>query len=62
MWIEGAPGAWISPDAASWSAINLPSGAWAVDTVEGRGLVVVSGTIPGPAPSSTAAIWVRSTE
>jgi hypothetical protein len=62
MWIEGAPGAWISPDAASWSAINLPSGAWAVDTVEGRGLVVVSGTIPGPAPSSTAAIWVRTTE
>jgi hypothetical protein len=62
MWIEGAPGAWISPDAASWSAIELPPSAWVVDAVESQGLVVLSGTIPGPARSSTSAIWVRATE
>ena len=59
---EGFPGFWSSSDGATWEEVDLGADAWITGLAESPGNVAVIGAVPNEPFTSSAGIWIRSTE
>lgn len=60
---DGMAGAWTSTDGETWEPVGLADGAWVGGYAEGSGVAAMVVTTPGGGQfSSSASVWIRSSE